>query len=437
MKSFSSYILLFALYFTSLFYTTYATNPPDLRSVLRKGEKVYRTVTRGELANEANYVVGQKPPEFFPIAGDFAKYGAFYTFATLQEALEWGMHMSGFYYKKPSDHIKNPAYIHNFYLIELTYDPKDLNPTTKFFAKGGHEYTEFIKSNYPPPGHPGSMSMEWGGEPQPAAADIIEGPMSNSRKEPHIRNPDVPPGLYNHQIAFTSKKAMDCLTVTGKFHSDMLEIRPATPDGPSSCAKVYRTITRGELAYQDRYVVGNKPPPFFPIAGDFAKYGALYTFATLQEALEWGMHTSGFYYKKPSDHIKDPSYIHNFYLVEMRYDPKDLKPTKKFFANGGTEYKNFIKSNYPPAGHPGSFTMEWGGDPQPAVADIIEGPMSNSRKEAHIRNFEVPPGLYNHQVAFTSEKALTCLTVIAKLHSDELGIKPESPDQAASCCNTQ
>ncbi|PPQ82722.1 hypothetical protein CVT24_009911 [Panaeolus cyanescens] len=130
MRSLTNYLLLFTLHLTSQFYTAHAT-PPDLVSILKPGAKVYRAVTGGELAYVDRYVVGSRPPPYLPIAGDFAKYGAFYTFATVQEALEWGMHVSGFYYKKPSDMIKNPEYIHKFHIIELEYDPGVLNPTTK------------------------------------------------------------------------------------------------------------------------------------------------------------------------------------------------------------------------------------------------------------------------------------------------------------------
>ncbi|PPR05058.1 hypothetical protein CVT24_010190 [Panaeolus cyanescens] len=234
MRSLTSYLLLFTLYFTSLFYTAHA-NPPDLVSVLKPGAKVYRAVTGGELPYADRYVVGNPPPPYLPIAGDFAKYGAFYTFATLKEAFEWGMHMSGFYYKKPSDHIKNPDHIHKFYIIELEYNPGVLNPTTKFFAKGGSDYTAFIKENYPPAGHPGSLTMEWGGTPQPAAADIIEGPMSNSRKEPHIRNPDKPPGEYNHQIAFTSQIALSCLKVVTKIYNFYAQSPAKTSEATLFC----------------------------------------------------------------------------------------------------------------------------------------------------------------------------------------------------------
>ncbi|PPR05059.1 hypothetical protein CVT24_010191 [Panaeolus cyanescens] len=81
--------------------------------------------------------------------------------------------------------------------------------------------------------------MQWGGDAQPAEADIIEGPMSNARKQPHIRNPDKPPGEYNHQIAFTSDKALSCLTVTTRLCSDELEIRPTTPDTPPKCCDLF------------------------------------------------------------------------------------------------------------------------------------------------------------------------------------------------------
>ncbi|PPQ85096.1 hypothetical protein CVT24_012094 [Panaeolus cyanescens] len=234
MRSLPNFIFLFALYFTSLFFTAHAT-PPALKTVLSPGAIVYRVVTGGELAYIDSYVAGSQPPHYLPIAGDFAKYGALYTFATLQEALEWGMHVSGFYYKQPSDHIKHAEYIYNFYIVEMKYDPKDLKPTTKFFAKGGQDYISFVQGNYPA----GQATLQWEGEPKPAVADIIEGPMSGALgKEPPVRSLGSSPGLYNHQIAFASDKALACLTVVTKIHSDELKIKPTAPGQPPSCCNV-------------------------------------------------------------------------------------------------------------------------------------------------------------------------------------------------------
>ncbi|PPR01770.1 hypothetical protein CVT24_001810 [Panaeolus cyanescens] len=239
----STFIPLLTLFFTSLICTVNANNPPDLKSVLKPGARVFRAVTTGELQYISGYVKGQQPPPYIEISSDFAKYGAFYTFATPEEAIDWGLSLSGYHHQKPSDFIKHKEWIHKFFIVELEYDPKNLKPTHKFFAKGGPEYTEFIKSNYPPPGTgPDPFSMQWPGPPTPAVADIIEGPMSNSLKfqnqpgkEPHLLNPGTPEVRYNHQIAFASEKAMQCLKVVHIMSEKDFPYEPATAERPASC----------------------------------------------------------------------------------------------------------------------------------------------------------------------------------------------------------
>ncbi|PPQ64044.1 hypothetical protein CVT24_008857 [Panaeolus cyanescens] len=193
--------------------------PGPLRPAIRQGLQVYRAVTRGELPFINNYVVGQPPPLPLPIAGDFGRNGGIYVFTSFSEAVDWARHKSGYYVGIYNQRAPNWAEC-QYYIVtmEITCDPSQL--VTMEYLVDDQDFRNFVKSNYPPQGHPGYNTMVWG-QMFPAMYDIVSGPLTAAGAQAVIRTTSHGTS-YAQQMAFVTQAARNCLSVVNvQYGPDM------------------------------------------------------------------------------------------------------------------------------------------------------------------------------------------------------------------------